>query len=627
MENEYLLEVKDLHTSFNVPSGEVRSVNGVSFNLKRGEVLGIVGESGSGKSVTAYSVMQILEKPGRVIGGSIKFKGQELLGLPNKQLQRIRGKNISIIFQDSMSSLNPVWSIGNQLMEAVKIHEDEEHKRNRKARIKELRAEIKVKEKEIDIAPYKAKYKEAEKAYFKDKSEENKKRYDEAQKEFVEKYSPIKKLKDELNDSVHFARKRALEMLRLVGINEPEKRLKQYPFEHSGGMLQRTMIAMALINEPDLIIADEPTTALDVTIQAQILELLIDLQKRLNVGIIIITHDLGVVAQICHRVNVMYAGRIVETGTVDDIFYNPQHEYTKGLINSIPKAGKRADKLEPIPGNPVDVFTLPSGCSFAPRCKNCMKVCLKKFPKFLQVKDDHYTACFKYLEKLVDEDKISEEEFVKYLDSCEEGNKAFSRISRLDVEKAYQDYLNKKKENAAKTSDNSISKDEIEAARYQTKEAKLEYYRAKRDFAYAKKEHRAGGKERLSIDKNDVHKKIKHHKVEIKSQANNMSASEFDAYLDELVISTTPVNPDSSEEKVLEVKKECKAARKNVLKGLFKKPRKERIQALTELDRAKEKVMQAKRDLVWKKYVDKKMISTKKALTKIYEKKTEKKER
>lgn len=627
MENEYLLEVKDLHTSFNVPSGEVRSVNGVSFNLRRGEVLGIVGESGSGKSVTAYSVMQILEKPGRVIGGSIKFKGQELLGLPNKQLQRTRGKNISIIFQDSMSSLNPVWSIGNQLMEAVKIHEDEEHKRNRKARIKELRAEIKVKEKEIDIDPYKARYKEAEKAYFKDKSEENKARYEEAQKEFVEKYSPIKKLKDELNDLVHFARKRALEMLRLVGINEPEKRLKQYPFEHSGGMLQRTMIAMALINEPDLIIADEPTTALDVTIQAQILELLIDLQKRLNVGIIIITHDLGVVAQICHRVNVMYAGRIVETGTVDDIFYNPQHEYTKGLINSIPKAGKRADKLEPIPGNPVDVFTLPSGCSFAPRCKNCMKVCLKKFPKFLQVSEEHYTACFKYLEKLVDEGKISEEEFVKYLDSCEEGNKAFSRISRLDVEKAYQDYLSKKKENAAKTSDNSISKDEIEAARYQTKEAKLEYYRAKRDFAYAKKEHRAGGKERLSIDKNDVHKKIKHHKVEIKSQANNMSTSEFDAYLDELVISTTPVNPDSSEEKILEVKKEYKAARKNVLKGMLKKPREERIQALTELDHAKEKVMQAKRDLVWKKYIDKKMLSTKKALTKIYEKKTEKKER
>ena len=589
MENDVLLEVKDLHTSFNVPSGEVRSVNGVSFTLKRGEVLGIVGESGSGKSVTAYSVMQILEKPGRVIGGSIKFKGQELLGLPNKQLQRIRGKNISIIFQDSMSSLNPVWSIGNQLREAVRIHEDEEHKKNRKARINELKAEIKAKETEFVNNP-------------------------------EEKEKAIAPLKQELHDQVNFAQKRALEMLRLVGINEPEKRLKQYPFEHSGGMLQRVMIAMALINEPDLIIADEPTTALDVTIQAQILELLIDLQKRLNVGIIIITHDLGVVAQICHRVNVMYAGRIVETGTVDDIFYNPQHEYTKGLINSIPKAGKRADKLEPIPGNPVDVFTLPSGCSFAPRCKNCMKVCLKKFPKFLQVNDEHYTACFKYLEKLYQEGKISEEEFDKYVDSCEEGNKAFSRITRLDVEKAYQDYLAKKEESTAKNSDNSLSKDELEASKYQLREAKLEYHRAKRDFAYATKERRTGGKERLSIDKNDVHKKIKHHKVEISTKAVNMSSDEFDAYLENLVISTTPVNPDSSKEAVQEAKNNLKEAKKNYAsqKSIS---REEKIKALTAVDAAKEKVLQSKRDLVWFNYISKKMLSAKKALTRIYEKK------
>ncbi|MBO7574133.1 MAG: ABC transporter ATP-binding protein [Bacilli bacterium] len=589
MEKEVLLEVKDLHTSFNVPSGEVRSVNGVSFTLRRGEVLGIVGESGSGKSVTAYSVMQILEKPGRVIGGSIKFKGQELLGLPNKQLQRIRGKNISIIFQDSMSSLNPVWSIGNQLREAVKIHEDSEHKKNRKARIAELKAEIKAKETEFANNP-------------------------------EEKEKTIAPLKQELHDQVNFAQKRALEMLRLVGINEPEKRLKQYPFEHSGGMLQRVMIAMALINEPDLIIADEPTTALDVTIQAQILELLIDLQKRLNVGIIIITHDLGVVAQICHRVNVMYAGRIVETGTVDDIFYNPQHEYTKGLINSIPKAGKRADKLEPIPGNPVDVFTLPSGCSFAPRCKNCMKVCLKKFPKFIQVGDDHYTACFKYLEKLYQEGKIKEEDFDKYIDSCEEGNKAFSRISRLDVEKAYQDYLSKKAENTAKIGDNASSKDEIEAARYQIRDAKLEYRRAKRDFAYAIKERHTGGKERLSIDKNDVHKKIKHHKVEIGTKAPNMSADEFNAYLETLVISTTPVNPNASKEAVQEAKNNLKVARKNYA-AQKKVSREEKVKALTEIDAAKEKVAQSKRDLVWFNYIEKKMLSTKKALARIYEKK------
>ena len=587
MENEILLEVKDLHTSFNVPAGEVRSVNGISFTLRRGEVLGIVGESGSGKSVTAYSIMQILEKPGRVIGGSIKFKGQEMLNVPNKQLQKIRGKNVAIIFQDAMSSLNPVWSIGDQLMEAVRIHEGAEAKAARKARIKELKAEIKA------------------------RKQENK---------------PYNDLEEELYNKVNFARNRALEMLKLVGINEPEKRLKQYPFEHSGGMLQRTMIAMALINEPDLIIADEPTTALDVTIQAQILELLLDLQKRLNVGIIIITHDLGVVAQICHRVNVMYAGRVVETGTCDDIFYNPQHEYTKGLINSIPKADKRVDKLEPIPGNPVDVFTLPSGCSFAPRCKNCMKVCLKKFPKFIKVSEDHYTACFKYLEHLVDEGKISEKEFKDYLDSCEEGNKAFSRISRLDVEKAYQDYLAKKAEFDNANKEGSLGKEELETAKFRVGEAKREYYRARRDFNYSLKDQRVGGSEKLSIDKNDVHKKIKHHKVEIKAQAINMSSEDFDAYLDELVISTTPVNPDASEDMVLEAKKGLKEARKDYAKRRSDS-REERIKALTEIDHAKEKILQCKRDLVWKRYIDKKMLSTKKALTRIYEKKTEKKER
>ena len=579
MANEVLLEVKDLHTYFNVPSGEVRSVNGVSFTLRRGEVLGIVGESGSGKSVTAYSIMQILEKPGRVIGGSIKFDGQELLGLPVEQLQKIRGKKISIIFQDAMSSLNPVWSIGDQLMEAVRIHEDAEVKAKRKARIKELKAEIKVK------------------------------------KANNEDYSELAK---ELDDKVNFARKRTLEMLKLVGITDPEKRLKQYPFEHSGGMLQRSMIAMALINEPDLIIADEPTTALDVTIQAQILELLLDLQKRLNVGIIIITHDLGVVAQICHRVNVMYAGRVVETGTVDDIFYNPQHEYTKGLINSIPKADKRVDKLEPIPGNPVDVFTLPSGCSFAPRCKNCMKVCLKKFPQFIKVSEDHYTACFKYLEKLADEGKISEDELQRYLDNCQEGNKAFTRISRLDVEKAYQDYLAKKNNFNNDVKNNALSKEGLEIAKYRVNESRQEYYRARRDFAYAIKDRKAGGSERLSIDKNDVHKKIKHHKVEIDANALDMSKEEFKAYLDKLVISTTPVNPDASIEAVNQAKADLSEAKKEYLAAAGR-PRKDRVEARYKIDIAKEHVVQAKRDLYWFNYINKKLEATKKALTAIYE--------
>ena len=290
------------------------------------------------------------------------------------------------------------------------------------------------------------------------------------------------------------------------------------------------------------------------------------------------------------------------------------------MINSIPKAGKRADKLEPIPGNPVDVFTLPSGCSFAPRCKNCMKVCLKKFPKFIQVSDNHYTACFKYLENLYHEGKIKEEDFDKYIDSCEEGNKAFSRISRLDVEKAYQDYLTKKAENTAKMGNNELSKDEIEAARYQIRDARLEYRRAKRDFVYAMKERHTGGKERLSIDKNDVHKKIKHHKVEIDTKAVNMSADEFNAYLENLVISTTPVNPNSSKEVVQEAKNNLKEARKNYA-AQKKVSREEKIKALTEVDAAKEKVLQSKRDLVWFNYINKKMLSTKKALVRIYEKK------
>lgn len=578
MANEVLLEVKNLHTSFNVPSGEVRSVNGVSFTLRRGEVLGIVGESGSGKSVTAYSVMQILEKPGRVIGGSIKFNGQELLGLPNKQLQKIRGNKISIIFQDAMSSLNPVWSIGDQLMEAVRIHEGAEAKAARKARIKELKAEIKA------------------------RKQENK---------------PYNDLEEELYNKVNFARNRALEMLKLVGINEPEKRLKQYPFEHSGGMLQRTMIAMALINEPDLIIADEPTTALDVTIQAQILELLLDLQKRLNVGIIIITHDLGVVAQICHRVNVMYAGRIVETGTCDDIFYNPQHEYTKGLINSIPKADKRVDKLEPIPGNPVDVFTLPSGCSFAPRCKNCMKVCLKKFPQFIKVSEDHYTACFKYLEHLVDEGKISEKEFKDYLDSCEEGNKAFSRISRLDVERAYQDYLVKRDDYKNKANDPATGKEDLEIAKFRSNEARQEYYRARRDFFYALKDQKVGGSEKLSIDKNDVHKKIKHHKVEIKTLGAAMEREAFDRYLKDLVISTTPVNPDASPEAVKKAEENLKQARIDCM-AISYEERQRKIEAKAKVDTMNELFAKAKKDLYWANYIAKKLESTKKALEKVY---------
>ncbi len=314
-----LLEVKDLHTSFYTPAGEVKAVNGVSFFLDHGKVLGIVGESGSGKSVTAYSVMQILEKTGKIVSGSIKFNGEELVGAGEKTMKNIRGNKISIIFQDPMTSLNPTYTIGRQLMEAILLHTD----RNKKQ-----------------------------------------------------------------------AHDRAVEMLRLVNVNEPEKRMKQYPYELSGGMRQRVMIAMALACEPDILIADEPTTALDVTIQAQILELMQSLQKEMGMAIIMITHDLGVVAQMCDEVIVMYAGSICEQGTADEIFYNPKHEYTKGLMRSIPTLDNDDEKLQPITGTPIDLLNMPKGCPFAPRCDAAMKICLRERCERMVLNDKHYAACW-----------------------------------------------------------------------------------------------------------------------------------------------------------------------------------------------------------------------------------------
>ena len=314
-----MLEVKDLHTSFFTPAGEVKAVNGVSFYLDHGKVLGIVGESGSGKSVTAYSIMQILEKTGKIVSGSIKFNGQELVGADEKVMKTVRGNKISIIFQDPMTSLNPTYTIGKQLIEAIMLHTN----RNKKQ-----------------------------------------------------------------------AKERAIEMLRLVNINEPEKRINQYPFEFSGGMRQRIMIAMALACEPDILIADEPTTALDVTIQAQILELMQSLQKELGMAIIMITHDLGVVAQMCDEVIVMYAGSICEQGTADEIFYNPKHEYTKGLMRSIPTVDNDGEKLEPISGTPIDLLNMPTGCPFAPRCDAAMKICLRERCERMQINDWHQAACW-----------------------------------------------------------------------------------------------------------------------------------------------------------------------------------------------------------------------------------------
>ena len=318
------LEVRDLHTAFATPAGTVNAVNGVSFSLERGKVLGIVGESGSGKSVTAYSIMQILEKNGKIISGSIKIDGQELVGIGEKGMKNIRGNKVSIIFQDPMTSLNPTYTIGRQLVEAITLHTD----RNKQQ-----------------------------------------------------------------------AKERAVEMLKLVNVNEPEKRMKQYPYELSGGMRQRVMIAMALACEPDILIADEPTTALDVTIQAQILELMQQLQKELGMAIIMITHDLGVVAQMCDEVIVMYAGSICEQGTADEIFYNPCHEYTKGLMRSIPTLSSEGERLQPITGTPIDLLNMPKGCPFAPRCDAAMKICLRERCERMTINENHAATCWMNVKK------------------------------------------------------------------------------------------------------------------------------------------------------------------------------------------------------------------------------------
>jgi len=319
LKKEHLLSVQDLHTSFFTDSGEVHAVNGVSFNLDPGEILGIVGESGSGKSVTAYSIMQILAATGKVTGGRILYKGDDLTKWNEKKLSEFRGKCVSIIFQDPMTSLNPVFTIGNQLMEAIKLHTD-------------------------------------------------------------------KKGKD--------AWDRAVELLKLVGINEPERRMRQYPHEHSGGMRQRVMIAMALACEPDILIADEPTTALDVTIQAQILELIQELQRKLGMAVILVTHDLGVIAELCDNIIVMYGGSICERGTGREIFYNPHHEYTKGLLRSIPDVKNMKERLVPISGTPINILNLPAGCPFCARCDNCMKICLQEKPMELDINENHKASCW-----------------------------------------------------------------------------------------------------------------------------------------------------------------------------------------------------------------------------------------
>ncbi|RFU68023.1 ABC transporter ATP-binding protein [Peribacillus saganii] len=315
---EKILEVKDLNISFHTFAGEVKAIRGVDFDLYKGETLAIVGESGSGKSVTTKSIMRLLP-PGNseIKGGQMLFNGKDLAKLSDKQMQKIRGKDISMIFQDPMTSLNPTIKIGKQIMEPIVRHQ---------------------------------------------------------------------------NMSKSAAKERAIELLRLVGIPQPEKRFEQYPHQFSGGMRQRVVIAIALACNPKVLIADEPTTALDVTIQAQILELMKDLQKKIDTSIIFITHDLGVVANVADRVAVMYGGKIVEIGTVDEIFYNPQHPYTWGLISSMPSLDAKDEELYAIPGTPPNLLHPPKGDAFAPRNQYAMQIDLEEQPPMFKVSDTHYAA-------------------------------------------------------------------------------------------------------------------------------------------------------------------------------------------------------------------------------------------
>jgi len=317
-----LLEVKNIRTSFFSHLGEIQAVRGSTFTLNQGDVLGIVGESGSGKSVTALSIMGLIEEPGKIKEGEILFDGEDLVKKSQSELSELRGNEISMIFQDPMTSLNPVYTIENQMVEVLRRHNKDMSKREAVAK--------------------------------------------------------------------------AIEMLTLVGIPEPEKRIKSYPHEFSGGMRQRVMIATALSCGPRLLIADEPTTALDVTIQAQILDLMNDLKKRVNASIILITHDLGVIAEVCDQIIVMYGGTVMEKGTEKDIFYNPQNPYTVGLHQSVPKAEKIGEKqrLVPIEGSPPDLMHPPKGCPFSPRCPHTMKVCLEKPVPMFNLSETHSSACW-----------------------------------------------------------------------------------------------------------------------------------------------------------------------------------------------------------------------------------------
>ncbi len=359
---ERILDVKNLKINFHTYAGDVKAIRDVSFHLNKGETLAIVGESGSGKSVTTKSIMGLLASNAEVVGGSIMFQGQDLLKKSEKEMQKIRGKDIAMIFQDPMTSLDPTMKIGRQIAEPLMVHKNMDKKKAMAQALEILKlVGITNAEKRFNNYPHQFSGGQRQRIVMVHKNMDKKK-----------------------------AMAQALEILKLVGITNAEKRFNNYPHQFSGGQRQRIVIAIALVCYPEILIADEPTTALDVTIQAQILNLMKELQAKIETSIIFITHDLGVVAGMADRVAVMYAGQIVEYGTVDEIFYNPKHPYTWGLLNSMPTLS--STKLEAIPGTPPDLLDPPKGDPFAARNPYAMKIDAQKKPPFFKVSDTHYAA-------------------------------------------------------------------------------------------------------------------------------------------------------------------------------------------------------------------------------------------
>ena len=395
-----LLEVKNLTTYFFTEEGVVKAVDGVSFDIYENEVLGLVGETGCGKSVTALSILRLVRAPGKIMRGEIKFKGTNLLTLDKNEIRTYRGSKITMIFQDPLNSLNPVFSVGKQISEVFVLHQNNEIKKLRDER--NLERKDKLREKKLLTK----KLKESDDRL----SEEEKEKLQSNIKELKSKYNNPPTLKGILRDV-------SANIISEVGIADSKEILNRYPHELSGGMRQRVMIAMALSCNPALLIADEPTTALDVTIQAQILDLMKDLRNKFSTSLLLITHDLGIIAEMCDRVVVMYSGNIVEYASAMDLFKNPRHPYTQGLIAAIPSIEKRDQKLRVIRGMVPNLIYPPSGCRFHPRCDERMEICDKVKPKLTEIGEKYFVACH-----LFDEEYKNSP---KYVQSEKEDNASF----------------------------------------------------------------------------------------------------------------------------------------------------------------------------------------------------------